>query len=462
MNAPSKPERRSLGADHPSPLNKKMAELKTLDQDLFNELLECNSGNETKQKAAREVLNLIFERGEITDYQTRVISRGKANLLLMQNYLILDKIGKGSMGMVFRAEHINMKRVVALKVLVSKQSQDRLRIERFLREIRAAGQLKHPNIVVAYDSNQAHGYWFLVSEFVEGNNLEEFVKENGPVGRDLAIDIILQVAEGLAFAHGVGVIHRDIKPSNLIRNPIGDVKILDLGLVRWQSEEDDVRLTKSGILTGTPAFMAPEQAESANRVDSRSDIYSLGCTLYFLLTGKLLYEEESILRMLMAHRDQPVPNLSDQVQGVDDELKSVFEMMVAKDPKARYQDAVDLVEDLKSLKNQSSPWHAGPATQQVSQDRFADFLQELDNFQFNDSSQEFYLDESEASIPTITIHGRSQLTHNQFPVFEADEHQSSVYEIRARSRARKWDWTTIALIGMSTVVIFLVGCLFAI
>ncbi|MBD3671958.1 MAG: serine/threonine protein kinase [Planctomycetaceae bacterium] len=374
----------------------------------------------------------------------KVISRGKARFLLMKNYLILDKIGKGASGTVFRAVHLSMQREVALKVLSTKHINNSKASQRFFREIRAAGQLQHPNIVTAYDSNKAHGHWFLVSEFVSGVNLDEYVTENGPVSIEFALDTILKAARGLMFAHESGVIHRDIKPSNLIRTELGEVKILDLGLVLWNSADDldyqdQVKLTRSGIITGTPAYMAPEQADNANCADGRSDIYSLGCTLYYFLTGRLIHDEDSVMRMLLAHQREPNPVLMDEVDGVSAHLQDVFEKMVAKDPDDRYQRVSQLIADLESLKNHSRPWNVAESKHEISEEELLEFVGNLSSVSsspHDGPNKDFYLDDSEANISTASMLAKSLSTISSVPPEpeHTREHFSAVHSIKNTNR----------------------------
>jgi len=359
-----------------------------------------------RKQTTQKVLQLIFRRREITDYQMQVISRGKAHLLVMGKYLILDKIGKGASGTVFRAVHLNMNREVALKVLSSRHTKKSKAAQRFFREIQTAGRLQHPNIVAAFDSGKAHSHWYLVSEYVNGPNLYDYVRKEGPVSVNFALDTIFQAAQGLMFAHQASVIHRDIKPSNLIRTEHGEVKILDLGLVRWKEDKNQLKLTRSGLITGTPSFMAPEQANDAHSVDARSDIYSLGCTLFYLLTGRFIYDDKSVVVTLMAHQQAPVPVLSEQRADIEANLEAVFEKMVAKKPQDRYQSMAELCADLQALQNHSPPWNIDGDEREISEDCLVDFLLEMQDEPQSmspDDSNEYFLDDSGSGISTESM-----------------------------------------------------------
>ena len=302
---------------------------------------------------ARSFAAALVEGGLITPYQSEVLQRGQSRGLVLGNYVVLEKLGEGGMGVVFKAHHRRMKRTVALKVLPPALTSSAQALARFHREVEAAAKLTHSNIAAAYDADEANGIHFLVMEFVDGPNLSACVKQAGPLPPVVAVQLTLQAARGLAHAHQQGVIHRDIKPGNLLVDRRGVLKILDMGLARMSESSDDfdgttAELTQSGRVMGTVDYMAPEQALDAKRVDHRADIYSLGCTLYYLLMGRSISPETTLTKKLLWHQNQPAPRLTDVCEGVPAEVDAVFQQMVAKSAQDRQVSMDEVVEQLEA------------------------------------------------------------------------------------------------------------------
>jgi hypothetical protein len=253
-------------------------------------------------------------------------------------YRVLEPLGTGGMGTVFRAEHRLMQRVIALKVIRRDLTGSPTAVERFRQEVRSAARLGHPNIVTAYDADQAGDLHFLVMEHVEGIDLGKLVKQHGPLPVDKACDYVRQAALGLQHAFEKGLVHRDLKPANLLLTPGGQVKILDFGLSRLVQESVPADgVTPSGAVVGTPDYIAPEQAASPHQADIRADIYSLGCTLYALLAGRPPFPAGTALQKLIAHREQRPPPLTDFRKDLPADLLPVLERLLAKDPGQRFQ-----------------------------------------------------------------------------------------------------------------------------
>ncbi len=265
-------------------------------------------------------------------------------------YDLLEELGSGGMGRVFKARHRRMNRTVAVKLLPESLVQSPESVERFRREVQALARLSHPNVVAVHDAGSADGTHYYVMDLVDGEDLARLVKGHGLMPVEQTLDCILQAARGLEYAHAQGVVHRDIKPSNLILDHDGTVKILDLGIARIVSlpeQAGDQDLTKTGCVLGTVDYMAPEQAMNTRRADHRADIYSLGCTLYFLLTGKPVFGGETVMERIVAHREHPVPSLRKACPAAPKWLDGIFRKMVAKKPEDRYQSATALVSDLE-------------------------------------------------------------------------------------------------------------------
>jgi serine/threonine protein kinase len=294
--------------------------------------------------SAEGVLGLsraLVKAGKLTSYQAAAAYQKKSRGLLVGKYLILDKLGQGGMGMVFKARHRTHGRVGALKILPPSFTRDPNAVMRFRREFEAAGRLKHINLVAAFEADEDRGVHYLVMDYVRGITLERVVREHGPLPVSDAVDYLIQAARGLEAAHETGIVHRDIKPGNLMLDRDGTIRVLDLGLARIVGAGNSFdssaggRLTQTGIFMGTIDFMAPEQAEDSHNVDHRADVYSLGCTLYFLLTGREPFPGPSILRRMAAHLEHPPPSLRADRPDIPPGLETAYQKMMAKRPEDR-------------------------------------------------------------------------------------------------------------------------------
>ncbi len=339
----------------------------------------------------------LLAAGLLTRYQAGQVLAGKAARLRLGPCRILDRLGVGGMGQVYKAEHILMHRVVALKIVarLPRRAKDdaappdgepprREMISRFRREVRSAAQMSHPNVVTAYDAGAARGFLYLVMEFVEGTDLGRFVAENGPLPVPLACEAVRQVALALQYAHDRGIVHRDIKPDNLLLTwpgagdppavgslpslPDGTsgegaalVKLLDLGLA-LPSQLPAGRVEPAG----TPDYMAPEQAHPGTPVDGRSDLYGLGCTFYYLLTGRVPYPGGSWTEKLLRHGLERPRAVTDLRPDVPPSVAAVVERLMAKQPENRYPGPAAVASVLWSLAERSWGVAAPAAARQAA------------------------------------------------------------------------------------------------
>ncbi|MBV8898745.1 MAG: serine/threonine protein kinase, partial [Verrucomicrobia bacterium] len=282
----------------------------------------------------------------LTPFQARHLLAGKFRGLSLGPYRILNQIGQGGMGAVYLAQHTELDRQVALKMLPADKAKDKLAIERFKREARAAAALDHPNIVKVFDVFHASGLYFMVMEYVAGKDLETVIKESGALHFATAIAHVLQTAAGLQHAHEKGFVHRDIKPANLLLSKSGTIKILDMGLARSFEARDQVteQLDQSA-LAGTADYVSPEQSLGMPQ-DQRSDIYSLGATLYTLVTGRPPYRGNTA-QLLMQHQFAEPPRMSKRLKStVPEALNDVIGRMMAKKKDDRYQSADEVIDAL--------------------------------------------------------------------------------------------------------------------
>ncbi|MBN2475872.1 MAG: protein kinase [Pirellulales bacterium] len=323
-----------------------------------------------------------FRQGPLPQTSTTEV----ADLGQLGEYRLVEKLGQGGMGMVYKALHVKLGRMVALKVLPRERIVNQRAVARFHREMRAVGALDHPNIVRATDASEADGTHFLVMEYVEGHDLSELVQHCGPLSIADACELIRQAALGLACAHQHGLVHRDIKPSNIMLTRHGQAKILDLGLARFQYDQPtDDELTAAGQAMGTADYIAPEQVSDSHSVDIRADVYSLGCTLYKLLAGQPPFggtKYKGTFDKMTAHVSEQIPSIRQCRDDVPDDLIGVMDRMLAKDPNDRFATPDELAEamtplaagcDLQRLAGQAArakQLPAGTATAMVATDVF--------------------------------------------------------------------------------------------
>jgi serine/threonine-protein kinase len=304
----------------------------------------------------RELLRTMVERGLLTEFQSERLAAGKYKGFLLGSYKILGRLGQGGMGQVYLAEHAAMRRFVALKVLPTSVTENDVAKERFLREARAAAALDHPNIVRVFDLNREGKVLYLVMEYVEGTSLQHLVEKGGRLPVGAAVDYVRQIADGLQHAHERGLVHRDIKPANLLVDRAGTARILDLGLVRSETDEDSKLTAQLGgrSILGTADYLAPEQAVDSSSVDIRADLYSLGATLYFLLAGHPIFPEGRAGQKLMWQQWREPKPICEIRPDVPPELGAIVHRAIAKNREDRFPEPQAFAEALE-------PYAEGPA-----------------------------------------------------------------------------------------------------
>lgn len=305
---------------------------------------------EQKREPPEPFLKRLVAEGRLTSFQAEVLFKGEGPPLVFGDYLVIDQLGAGGMGTVYRARDRHNGHIFALKVVGERD-------DRFDLEIRAAAKVHHPNVVQVYDRGHLANYEYLVMECVDGPVLSDYVREKGRLPVAEAVDYIRQVAEALDHVHLQRIVHRDLKPHNLLRDPSGRIKMLDFGLARFDhrassfshdGKTEEERLTAPGTILGTPSFSAPEQIKDAATASYMADLYSLGCTLHYLLTGSAPYTHFNPMKIVEAHLNDPIPSLRDSRSDVSPALDAVFRKLMAKDPAERYQSAEELLAALNN------------------------------------------------------------------------------------------------------------------
>lgn len=274
------------------------------------------------------------------------------------NYKIIAKLGSGGFGSVYKAIQKNnvFERTVAIKILHKKYSSNKNSdvVKRFMREMHVTSQLQHKNIVIIYDANVIDNTYFLVLEYIEGKSLADVVRQDGPLSVDLAVRYLTEAVEALSYIHSKSIIHRDISPRNILIANNGCLKVLDLGLAKFDSESSPEEMTQTGLIMGSLPYLPIEAFEGAKNCDNRSDIYSLGCVFHFMLTGRSIYESKSILDCMLAHKNDKIPSIHEINPEIPPAVNSVFAKMVAKKPDDRYQNCQELLQAIKNINDESA------------------------------------------------------------------------------------------------------------
>ena len=314
-----------------------------------------------------EVTNAFLDANLITTWHLKQLLKGKHRGFFLESYKLLNELGKGGMSSVYLAEHTNMHLPVAIKVLPVSRVKEKSYLERFKREAKASFKLRHDNIAGATNLGLDGEQWFIVLDYIEGEDLHQKVKRTGPLPVRDAVEFIRQAACGLQYAHEQGIVHRDVKPANLILDIKGTVKLLDLGLALDGDDDEEGGLTKAHDekVLGTADYLAPEQSKNSHSADPRSDIYALGCTLYYLIVGRAPFARGSVIERIKAHWNEPAPNPLDELEkppaDLDSALIDLYFRMMEKHPDARPQTAGEVSEQLDAWLNQHRQDRPQPA-----------------------------------------------------------------------------------------------------
>jgi serine/threonine-protein kinase len=338
-----------------------------------NEIEQCKAHRAklaSKGDDAKGLLEIMVDAKVLTKNQSvRLLKEiGETNKKFeIPGYVILEKLGKGSMGIVFKARQTSVDRVVAVKILLDALAQNKEFIKRFDREAKIAAKLAHNNVVNAIDAGEVDGHHFFVMEYVEGSTIKDALDKNDVYEEKTALKIVMAVAEALKHAHQRGLIHRDIKPENVILTKDGGVKLADLGLARLTADEKWA-MSEAGMAIGTPYYISPEQVRGQVDVDIRADIYSLGASLYHMVTGRVPYDGETATEVMRQHVDKnavlvPPDHLNTKLSSG---LGMVVETMMAKNRENRYRNPDDLILDLKCLLAGDPPMIAGQKSETLA------------------------------------------------------------------------------------------------
>ena len=335
-------------------LTRAVVEQKLATQEEVERCLAAHAQSGSDSLAETMVRETVLTPGQVTRVKALLeASRGQQ----IPGYQILSKLGAGAMATVFKARQISLDRMVAIKVLPRKLSENADYVRRFYKEGKAAALLNHANIVQAFDVGESGGFHYFVMEYVEGHTLHDELASGKTFSESDAIDVILQVARALAHAHSQGLIHRDVKPKNIMIAPDGTAKLADMGLARVTTDIAAAQ-AEAGRAYGTPYYISPEQIRGEVDIDARADIYSLGATLYHLVTHRVPFEAPTPAGVMHKHLKEPLTPPDHLNPELSLGLAEVVEAMLAKDRKRRYASVTDLIMDLVALKEGQPPLQA--------------------------------------------------------------------------------------------------------
>ena len=305
------------------------------------------------RKSSEQFIPWLVDRNFLTDYQVKMIFAGKGSSLKISHYMVLGKIARGGMGWVFKAKDLTRNRLCAIKILKPDRRDTKRAVLRFQREMEVSQKLQHPGIAIAYESGVWREMHFLAMEYVPGPTLFQLVRREGPLTAYHCAMWSSQLADALHFAHNSGVIHRDLKPSNVIITPENKIKLLDLGLARWlRDDHNERRLVGDNRVVGSFDYMAPEQGVNSSKADAKSDLYALGCLMYFALTGSPPFSYVEGSRAKLEHHLSVIPIPVGSIRkDLPKNYDSIVTRLMAKDPKYRYDNAAEVSDILRNWTN---------------------------------------------------------------------------------------------------------------
>ena len=340
-----------------SVLGKLVVEQGLATDDEIRECLGDQSGINSAAENDQSLAAILVSKGFCTKHQIKRIrpkAEERSKDQQIPGYKIIKPLGAGAMARVYLATQLSLNRQVAIKVLPQKFTKNPQFVDRFYEEGRAAAKLNHPGMVAALDVGKAGDYHYFVMEYVEGDTVFQQIQDDGAYSEKDAIRIMIQTAKALEHAHQAGLIHRDVKPKNMMITTLGDAKLMDLGLARSASDKD-AALAEKGKAYGTPYYIAPEQIRGQIDVDYRCDIYSLGATLYHMVTGRVPFDGENPSAVMHKHLKEPLTPPDHINPKLSSGLSEVIEVCMAKNKTKRYTNCQELLEDLVSLQNNEVP-----------------------------------------------------------------------------------------------------------
>jgi serine/threonine-protein kinase len=396
----------------------------------------------------------LIDSGLITRWHVDKLLGGKYKGFFLGKFKLQGHLGTGGMSSVYLAEHKLSRQTRAIKVLPRKRVSDRSYLDRFYREGQAAAALNHPNVVRIYDICSEADTHYMVMEHVKGSDLYEIVKADGPLDANVAADYVCQAAEGLQHAHEKGMVHRDIKPANLLRTDDGVIKILDLGLALFQQEgEESLTVMHNEKIMGTADYLSPEQAVNSHNVDHRADIYSLGCTLYFLLTGNPPFSQGSLAQRIAMHQTKHPQSLLKVRPKLPVQLVAICEKMMQKKPQDRFRDCEHLRQTV-ALFLEDPGQDAGIARPRALKRGDSKNVAggSLDRGKKENPRSEFMIDtEAVPSSPKASLSSKILAGGSQ----KLPRNSQTAPQIRTRRKAKKFPVWVVPLLIMLMVVILI-------